>query len=160
MKGTSDEVLEWLTHHTEYAPLMQMSRQRLVGLRKRLRRTEVSEQVKEELLERLKNRVEALKCTEVCAVSGMCPTIRKVRDRYVLPAVIKDTKGRLFHETTFIKVVQHEKMLKDLNLTRVVRSGIDNGKLPSKEVVHEAVKRKHWSILEERMVLPSVWEVE
>ena len=55
MIGTSDEILMWLTEHSEYAPLLQMSRQRLVGLRKHLRCGEVSEGRKDEILERLKN---------------------------------------------------------------------------------------------------------
>ena len=70
MTGTSDEVLMWLTEHSEFAPLLQMSRQRLVGLRKHLRCGEVSEQKKDEILERLKNRMAALETSPLRTITA------------------------------------------------------------------------------------------
>lgn len=159
MRGTSDEILEWLTHHSEYAELMQMSRQRLVGLRKHLSCGEVSETRKDEILERLQNRMAALQSSPICPVINLPRAIRKVRSQYVLPAIVHDHHGKFYNEVTLIKMVEHEEKMRDLNLDMVCRA-IKRGDLPSKEVVREVLNRKGWNIFEERMVLPSVWEVE
>ncbi len=159
MRGTSDEVLMWLTEHSEYAPLLQMSRQRLVGLRKHLRYDEVSEERKEEILERLKNRSSALQTSSIRNINIPLITIRKVRSQYILPAVVRDHHGKFYNEVTLIKMAEREEKMKDLHLDMVCRA-IKRGDLPSKEVVREVLNRKGWNIFEERMVLPSVWEVE
>lgn len=158
MKGTSDEVLEWLTHHREYAPLLQMSRQRLVGLRQRLREGSVSESLKEEILERLKKRMENLKSMDGRADCWYLKDIRKVRSRYILPAIVRDHHGKYYNELTLIKMVAKEEKMRDLNLDMVCRA-MKRGDMPSKEVVREVLNRKGWNIFEEREVLPSVWEV-
>lgn len=159
MTGTSDEVLMWLTEHSEFAPLLQMSRQRLVGLRKHLRCGEVSEHKKDEILERLKNRMAALETSPLRTINIPPHTIRKVRGQYVLPAIVRDHHGKFYNEVTLIKMVEREEKMKDLNLDMVCRA-IKRGDLPSKEVVREVLNRKGWNIFEERMILPSVWVVE
>ena len=159
MKGTSSEVLEWLTHHREYAPLMQMSRQRLVGLRERLRNGSLGERRKEEILERLEKRIFSLQNDQCRNDFCQHSPVRKVRPEYILPAVVRDHHGKFFQETTMIKMVAKEEKMHDLNLDMVCRA-IKRGDLPSKEVVREVLRRKGWYIFEERMVLPAVWEVE
>ena len=159
MRGTSDEVLWWLTEHSEYAPLMGMSRQRLVGLRKHLRCGEVSESRKDEILARLQNRMENLRTSQSSITYRLPNAIRKVRSQYILPAVVRDHHGKFYNEVTLIKMVAEEKRMSDLNLDMVVRA-IKRGDLPSREVVREVLNRKGWNIFEEREVLPSVWEVE
>lgn len=158
MVGTSDEVLEWLTHHVYYAPLMQMSRQRLVGLRHKLHEGTVSEQRKDELLERLNNRINFLKRTSMSSVDCEQYHIRKVRGRYVLPAVVMDRKGRIYNELTMIKIMKHREELQDLNIHMVYRA-VKRGDFPTIEVRNEVLRRLGWKVVEERMVLPSVWEV-
>lgn len=159
MKGTSDEVLEWLTHHSEYAELMQMSRQRLVGLRHHLSLGDVSEDRKDEILERLQKRIEALQSLSSSRSIRLPRAVRKVRNRYVLPAIVRDHHGKFYNEVTLIKMVERDERMRDLNLDMVCRA-IKRGDLPSKEVVREVLNRKGWNIFEDRMVLPSVWEVE
>lgn len=159
MKGTSDEVLEWLTHHSEYAELMQMSRQRLVGLRHHLSLGDVSEDRKDEILERLQKRIEALQSLSSSRSIRLPRVVRKVRNRYVLPAIVRDHHGKFYNEVTLIKMVERDERMRDLNLDMVCRA-IKRGDLPSKEVVREVLNRKGWNIFEDRMVLPSVWEVE
>lgn len=159
MRGTSDEILLWLTEHSEYAPLLQMSRQRLVGLRKHLRYDEVSEDRKEEILERLKNRSSALQTSPIRNINIPLITVKKMRSRYVLPAIVRDHHGKFYSEVTLIKMVEREEKMKDLHLDMVCRA-IKRGDMPSKEVVREVLNRKGWNIFEERMVLPSVWEIE
>lgn len=159
MIGTSDEILDWLTRHSEYAELMQMSRQRLVGLRHHLSRGEVGEHRKEEILERLQNRMDALQSLSSSRAIKLPRAIRKVRNQYILPAVVRDHHGKFYNEVTLIKMVEHEERMRDLNLEMVCRA-IKRGDLPNKEVVREVLNRKGWNIFEDRMVLPSVWEVE
>lgn len=158
MKGTSTEILEWLTHRNEYAPLLQMSRQRLVGLRHKLSQGTISESRKEEILERLKNRIDAIKATDVRSIYCSLYNVRKVRNGYVLPAIVRDHHGKFYNEATMIKMVEHEEKMRDLNLDMVCRA-IKRGDLPSKEVVREVLNRKGWNLFEEREVLPSIWEV-
>ena len=158
MIGTSDEVLEWLTHHSEYAPLLQMSRQRLVGLRKHLSCGEVSERRKDEILERLVNRANALSNDSICPTIHLPRVIRKMRGQYVLPAIVRDHHGKFYSELTLIKIVEREEKMRDLNLDMVCRA-IKRGDFPSKEVVREVLNRKGWNIFEERMIIPSVWEI-
>ncbi len=159
MRGTSDEILMWLTEHSEYAPLLQMSRQRLVGLRKHLRYDEVSEDRKDEILERLQNRMAALQSQSNSRSNTLPKAVRKVRGQYVLPAIVRDHHGKFYNEVTLIKMAEREEKMKDLHLDMVCRA-IKRGDLPSKEVVREVLNRKGWNIFEERMILPSVWEVE
>lgn len=158
MRGTIDEVLEWLTYHREYAPLMQMSRQRLVGLRWRLNQGSLSEEYKEQLLERLKNRIDALESVNICPNSNLPSSPRKVRDAYILPAIVRDHHGRFFTELALIKMAERDKKMHDLNLGWVC-GAMKRGGYPSKEVVREVLNRKGWNMFEERMKLPSVWEV-
>lgn len=159
MKGTSNEVLMWLTEHSGYAQLMQMSRQRLVGLRKHLRCNEVSERRKDEILERLEKRMSALKSTKSGSTYEGLGMVRKVRNQYILPAVVRDHHGKFFSELTLLKMVEDEEKMRDLNLERVCRT-FKRGDFPSKEIVREVLNRKGWSMFEERTVLPSVWEVD
>lgn len=149
----------WLTWHCEYAPLMQMSRQRLVGLRKHLSCDEVSERRKDEILDRLQKRVEALKTSSVRNDISTPRIIRKIRGQYILPAIVRDHHGKFYSELTLLKIVEREEKMRDLNLDMVCRA-IKRGDFPSKEVVREVLNRKGWNIFEERMTIPSVWEIE
>ena len=159
MKGTSFEVLEWITHHQEYAPLMQMTRQRLVGLRHRLSKRTISAAMAEEMLENLKKRILSLQSSIISCDYCWLHAPQKVRDAYVLPAVVRDHRGRFFHEMTFLKMYRDDEQMQDLNLGYVLGS-MKRNHLPSKNVVREALNRKGWTIFEERMELPSVWEIE
>lgn len=163
MIGTSNEILQWLTRQSEYAPLMCISRQQLVGLRKHLYSNELSEERKEELLLRLQRRIEALraegKAAEFQPLLGCIKTeVRCLRRRYMLPAVVRDKHGKYFQETTLIRMVAHEERMQDLHLDKVC-GAITRGDLPSEEVVREVLHRKGWTMFEPRHELPSVWEV-
>lgn len=159
MIGTSNEVLMWITHHHEYAELMQMSRQRLVGLRKHLMYGEVSERRKDEILERLQKRIEALQISAVRYNISPLRNVKKIRGQYILPAVVRDHHGKFFSELTFIKMVEKEEKMQDLNLDMVCRA-MKRGDFPTERVVREALNRKGWYVFEKRTILPSVWEVE
>ncbi len=163
MIGTSDEILQWLTRQSRYAPLMCISRQRLVGLRKHLYSNELSEERKEELLLRLQRRIDNLiaegKAQEFLTMFGCStPEVRCLRKRYVLPAVVRDKHGKYFQETTLIRMVAHEEKMADLHLDKVC-GAITRGDLPSEAVVREVLRRKGWTMFEPRHCLPSVWEV-
>lgn len=159
MRGSSTEVLMWITYHHEYAEMLQMTRQRLVGLRHKLRENKVSEEKREMLLEKLQKRIDFLQTNVVRTRYCSLCNVRKIRDKYILPAVVKDHHGKFFSELTFIKMVAGEEKMRDLKLEFECRV-IKRGDFPKKEVVREALNRKGWSIFEERMELPSVWEVE
>lgn len=142
---------------------MCISRQRLVGLRKHLYSNELSEERKEELLLRLKQRIDALrtegKASEFQPLLGCIKTeVRCLRRRYMLPAVVRDKHGKYFQETTLIRMVAHEERMQDLHLDKVC-GAITRGDLPSEEVVREVLRRKGWTMFEPRHELPSVWEV-
>lgn len=168
MIDTIDNILLWITEHHEYAPLLCMSRQRLVGLRKHLREGTLSEQNKEELLSRLSDRIAALRVADVAAgtVSPMARNIahrvrqvHKVRNAYTLPAVVRDKHGKFFTELTLLRMVQNQEQFKDLNLERVCRT-FKRGDMPSEAIVREVLNRKGWTMFEPRYRMPSVWEVE
>ena len=161
MIGTSNEILLWLSRHSEYAPLLQMSRQRLVGMRKHLYCNEIGEETKEEILLRLKNRIAGLQ-NGITHHDGCLHGIRDVRclrPRYILPAVVRDKHGKFFQETTMVRMVAREEKMADLNLDKVCAT-MKYGCLPSERIVREVLRRKGWNIFEPRHELPSVWEVE
>ena len=154
MIGTSDEVLLWLTRDSRYAPLLGMSRQRLVGLRKHLACGELGEQAKESMLMRLCRRMEALSpenCDLPCAV-------RRVRSGYVLPAIVRDKHGRLYSELSLVRMCRRDIRFAGLHLDHVC-GAITRGEYPSHEVVRSLLRAKGWTMTEPRCVLPSVWEV-
>ncbi len=167
MVGTSNEILIWLSRHSEYAPLLQMSRQRLVGMRKRLYCNEIGEETKEEILLRLKNRIVAINSGNCCRDTMFPNTnltcgirdVRCLRPRYILPAVVRDKHGKFFQETTMVRMVAREEKMADLNLDKVCAT-MKYGCLPSERIVREVLRRKGWNIFEPRHELPSVWEVE
>lgn len=162
MIGTSNEILMWLSRHSEYAPLLQMSRQRLVGMRKHLYCNEIGEQTKEEILLRLKNRIAGLQNSTTHHDGYLTCGIRDVRclrERYILPAVVRDKHGKFFQETTMIRMVAREEKMADLNLDKVCAT-MKYGCLPSERIVSEVLRRKGWNMFEPRHELPSVWEVE
>lgn len=161
MIGTSNEVLLWLTRHSEWAELLGMSRQRLVGLRKHIADGGISEERKEEILTRMNIRVEQIRNGTMYGQSNISlpSVVRCVRKRYVLPAVVRDKHGKFFSEVTLVRMVEREEKMCGLNLDMVCRA-IKRGDLPSREVVREVLNRKGWTMFEPRQVLPSVWEVE
>lgn len=162
MIGTSNEILMWLSRHSEYAPLLQMSRQRLVGMRKHLYCNEIGEQTKEEILLRLKNRIAGLQESTTHHSANLTCGIRDVRclrERYLLPAVVRDKHGKFFQETTMVRMVADEEKMADLNLDKVCAT-MKYGCLPSERIVKEVLRRKGWTMFEPRHELPSVWEVE
>lgn len=163
MIGTCNEILLYLTRNSEVAPLFQVSRQRLVGLRKHLYGNEIAEATKEKMLIDLKNRIAGLRSDEKFMSKSidkkfLLIDIRKIRNRYVLPAVVRDKHGKYFQETTFIRMVCNEKKMEDLNLGKVCAS-MKYGCLPLETTVREALRRKGWTMFEPRQELPSVWEV-
>ncbi len=163
MIGTSNEILQWLTRHSEYAPLMCISRQRLVGLRKHLYCNELGEERKEELLFRLQRRIEQLRAAGeygcgMTLLGCVKSDVRLLRKRYILPAVVRDKHGKYFQETTMVRMVAHEEKMQDLHLDKVC-GAITRGDLPSEEVVREILRRKGWTMFEPRYEMPSVWEV-
>ena len=152
----------WLSRHSEYAPLLQMSRQRLVGMRKHLYCNEIGEQTKEEILLRLKKRIAGLQESTTHHGGDLTCGIRDVRclrERYLLPAVVRDKHGKFFQETTMVRMVADEEKMADLNLDKVCAT-MKYGCLPSERIVKEVLRRKGWNIFEPRHELPCVWEVE
>ena len=180
MKGTAKEILLYLTTDHRFAPLMNMSRQRLVGLRKLLYINRISPEKQEALLQSLSERMSKLKNPDSCKPfsTGLIstelngderdwypkpvllevPEVRLVRERVLLPAVVSDHKGRLFLETTMVRQFAREECMKELNLDFVVDK-IKQGRLPELDVVREVMRRKGWYMVEERYDLPSIWEV-
>lgn len=163
MIGTCNEILLYLTRHSEYAPLFQMSRQRLVGMRKHLYGNEIAETTKEKMLLDLKNRIYRLRNDEKFILKSLdikflLIDIQKLRNRYILPAVVRDKHGKYFQETTMVRMVAHEEKMQDLHLDKVC-GAITRGDLPSEEVVREVLRRKGWTMFEPRYEMPSVWEV-
>lgn len=158
MEGTSKEILLWLTRHSEYAEYMAMSRQRLVGLRKHVNANELNEGHMEEILTRLSERLEKLRISRDFILPSV-PSVTCKRRSYMLPAVVRDHHGKYFQEQTMIQMFRREKMMSDLNLDKVC-AAIKRGDMPRIEVVREVMRRKGWSMVADRYVMPSVWEVE
>ena len=163
MIGTSSEILLWMTEFSAWSELLLMSRQRLVGLRKHLQDGSLSEQQKEELLKRFQKNLDFVKCNHFeCnhryQKMRLPSVVHCIRERYILPAVVKDKRGRIYNELTMIKMFAREQMFEDLNLERVCYA-TKCGRMPSREVVREVLRRKGWTMFEDRCELPSVWEI-
>lgn len=143
MIGTMDEILLWLVLDWHNAEKLNMSRQRMQYVRDHYR--DYSEERKRKWFE---------------AYQQNSPhTIRKVRDRYVVPAVVCDKKGRRYTEVTFVRSLAREKeRFADLNLDKVL-AVMKTGALPSEGVVRQLLHRKKGWMIEPRVELPSVWEV-
>lgn len=146
MVGTIDEILLYLTLKTENAEALEMSRQRLVGLRKHLKHGELSEQKKISLLERYNKNVVHF-------------SIRCVREAFDLPAIVRDKKGRFFTEQSLLLMVEHEEKMEGLHLNKVC-SHLRRGEFPSKDIVREVLRRKGWTMFREREHVPSLWLVD
>lgn len=157
MIGTANEIIDYLSRHSEYAQYMSMSRQRLAGLRVRLRTGTISEKRKQELLENLQKRLESLRDSSPSGLLSV-PMVRCKRPSYTLPAIVRDHHGKLFTEIAVIKMAARETSMRDLNLNHVCGT-FNVGYLPSEQTLRTVLKRKGWNLFEPRMVLPSVWEV-
>jgi len=176
MIGTSTEILLWLSNDYRYAPLFCMSRQKLVGLRRRLYDNRLTLDGRDRLLQNLCDRIKKLtnpvSTTDVSTMPSVpderkwypktillpVPEVRCVRKGMIIPAVIHDKKGRAFTETTFLRMIADEWQMKDLHIDKVLGM-MKAGGLPDKKIVREALRRKEWNMFVDRYELPSVWEV-
>lgn len=147
MIGTIDEILLYITLDTGNAKQLEISRQRLVGLRKRLTCGELSEKKKIELVSRFNNNVSPYK------------KISCLREAFDLPAIVRDHKGRFYTECSFLLLVEHELKMQGLHLNKVCEH-VRFGHFPSKDVVREALRRKGWTMFREREHVPSLWEIK
>lgn len=155
MIGTIDEVLLYITEKSEWAPLLRMSRQRLVGLRTRLKKNNLGEDYKRKLLFRLRDTSHA----PTCRFNTMPIEVRLIRERYVLPAVVRDKHGKFFTELSLVKICWQSGGYEDLHLAQVY-SAMHQGKFPRMELLCELLRRKGWTLFEARYEMPSVWEVD
>jgi hypothetical protein len=158
-----------------------MSYQRLTGLRKRLYYNRLTESAKEQMMQRLCERIKKLKNPSSSGVISTrpisthrakdgeidtfpkpvyldVPDIKCVRKGFIIPAVVRDHHGKFFQETTLIKVMSKRECMSDLNLDRVVNM-MKTGAFPSKDVVREVIRRVGWNMYEERYDMPSLWQV-
>ena len=180
MIGTSTEILLWLSSDYRYAPLFGMSRQRLVGLRKRVIDDRMSVEARDAMLERLSKRLEKLTTATFALppeskerrdighdgrqkaypkpVLLEVPVVQLVRKGMLCPAVVRDHRGRFFHETTFIRMMKDSPLMADLHLEKVM-GPLEQGKLIAWETLVEVARRKDWDITAKRIELPSIWEV-
>ena len=155
MQGTCSEVLLWLTSDSKYANLFNMSRQRLVTFRYKIASETLSDDTKEEFLKKVQKNLEKYTRDTQGGYSRLIMTggltrIECLRPRYILPAVVADHRGRTFHENTLVKMCSKQQGFDDLNLQYVVATLGNKGLL----------RRKSWSMVEERHILPSVWFAE
>lgn len=180
MVATTHDLLLFLTTDYRYAPLLNMSRQKLVGLRNRLYYNKLPESQKELMLSRLMERIEKLKnpSSQRPISTGSVstrnrngevrslpvpvyldvPDIRLIRKSLVLPAVVRDHHGKFFQETTMIRMFYREHMFDDLHLEHVIAM-MQTGAMPSEKIVREMIRRKNWTMFAERYELPSLWQV-
>lgn len=147
MVGTIDEVLLYITLEMGNAEVLEMSRQRLVGLRKHLKHGELSEEKKKDLISRWNTNAKQFRCA-VC-----------LREAFDLPAIVRDHKGRFFTEQSLLLMVEGEEKMRGLHLDKVC-GAIRNGQFPNKETVREVLRRKGWTMFREREHVPSLWKVE
>lgn len=145
MVGTIDEILLYITLDFKNAELLDMSRQRLVGLRKHIP-NELSEARKAELIARYNDRVAGYK------------RVTCLREAFHLPAIVRDHKGRFYTEQSLLLMVEHEEKMQGLHLDKVCEH-IRNGQFPNKETVREVLRRKGWTMFREREHVPSLWQV-
>ena len=173
MIGTSTEILSWFASDSRYANLLDMSRQRLVWFRMKLKENHgLSEERKEEYLKKIQDNLNSVRIGTSGryssryssrysrGYSGEVYTLTCLRKRYILPAVVCDHHGRLFHENTLIKMCYRKKEFADLNLANICNALGREGRLPKEDVVRELLRRKGWNMVEPRHVLPSVWKIE
>lgn len=137
MFGTGREILRAASHYGRFMNQLDLSAQGGIRIRKHLDNGMSEEQLEDYLV-----RIGA----------------RKIRDKVVVPAAIKDKKGRLFTEATFLLSVENEKMFDDLNLN-LVCGHIRIGELPNERIVREVMRRKKAYIFAQRVVLPAIWEL-
>ena len=145
MVGTIDEILFHIALKTENANALCMSRQRLVHLRCHI--PELSEDTKRMYLNRYQNSV------------GHYGKLRCLREDKIIPAVVRDKHGKFFTEQTLLLMVEREEKMNGLHLNRVCEH-IRLGQLPNENIVREVLRRKGWTMFQERTYLPSIWELE
>lgn len=138
MIGTCWEILLFATYDSRFANILNMSRQRLVGLRKHINEKNIS-----------KKKIDLY----LIDLSAVC-----IRPSFTLPAIVRDKHGKFFNELTMIRMVASEEKMRDLNLGKVCAS-IKQGQFPNKETVREVLRRKGWTMFAEREVVPSIWEL-
>lgn len=160
MIGTAKEILLWLASDTRNAKLLNMSRQRLVCFRTWLKQDSISEERMEEYIKNLKKNSDKIRMGSDGGLSCGLYSAICLRKKYILPAVVCDHRGRLFHETALVKACMSKPGYEDLNLSKVVNVMGREGCLPSEQIVRELLRRKGWNMVEPRHILPSVWCVE
>lgn len=143
MIGTSYEMLLYFSHLHSTGLKLGFSPTRMYELRKRIKRMNYGEDT---IIEYLKK----LDCT--------C-----VREKVLVPAIIRDKKGRIFDEITFTRLYLSEDIAKDicrkqrLSDTRwlYVRKG-----MLTDRALKIFLKTKGAHKVQERVVLPSVWKYD
>lgn len=139
MVGTSEEVLLQVFEDSRYAEMLFISRQRMYSLRGHLKAGDMSYTRQAELL---------TKCGA-----------KMLRERFDLPAIVRDHKGRFYTELSLLLMVEPEHQMSDLNLNKVC-SSIRQGQFPKKETVREVLRRKGWTMFRERETIPAIWQID
>lgn len=186
MIGTSSEIIWWMTFHYQFANALSISRQRLVSIRNNAVNRVFSQKRIEEFEKKLQNffgngamgteaghslwgvgEINTLKRAITYSGGGRFVSIdgvtytyfRIIRPRVVLPAVVRDHKGKFFSEVTFLNMVKHEEKMRDLHLYLGIEDKRLKDGLPNRDILREALRRKGWNIFAEREELPAIWEI-
>lgn len=141
MIGTSYEMLLFFCYQHETGEILNISPARLRVLRKVISRRQLKEETACEYLTTL-----GCKC---------------IRPQVIAPAVIKDKNGRVFDEFSFVKLFFTRDMSKKFGFDYDhVMSMADKHKTTERRVFNHVIHKRRASIINERVVLDSIWSYE